>query len=370
MFSNISLIHGTAKLKTKRIKGENLIMNNFKKWLAYTTAVTLMTATLGFTTLGKQETEIAYASTNEEITLPEIVVVDSTTPSDKLETLNDALEEKKKIEAENEKKRLAEEKKRLENISTYYKVNAEYLNVRKQSNNKSTIIDVLTKNYIVQIDGEEKSGWVKLKTGGFVSAKYITHLKDKSKAEAEFKTQKKTTPVFTSVVKEKKSAVATTQTSKTETTKSATTPVKVTNVTTGILAPSNVSAQTLENVLAGTNLSGIGQALVQVEKQYGINAFFTLAVAKLESGNGNSRIAKDKNNLFGMNAVDSNPYHAAFYYDSKSSSVLDFGNRLYKNYISQGLTTLELINTKYSSSGAWASKVRAIMHGDINKISY
>ena len=52
------------------------------------------------------------------------------------------------------------------------------------------------------------------------------------------------------------------------------------------------------------------------EKQYKINGVFLAAVAVHESGWGTSTIAKNKNNLFGYGAVDSNPYGGAYSFSS------------------------------------------------------
>ncbi|MGL5352920.1 MAG: glucosaminidase domain-containing protein, partial [Clostridium sp.] len=74
----------------------------------------------------------------------------------------------------------------------------------------------------------------------------------------------------------------------------------------------NYSAAELNNFInANTDttskLRGIGQALVDAQNTYGVNAVLTLAVAINESAWGMSSISQAKNNLFGIKAFDSSP---------------------------------------------------------------
>lgn len=124
---------------------------------------------------------------------------------------------------------------------------------------------------------------------------------------------------------------------------------------------SYVSAEDLSQVTEGTALEGLEHAVVAVEENYGINGLFVYAVATLESGGGTSQIARDKNNLFGMNAQDHDPYNLAFSYDSFYESAADFAERINKYYVDAGLTNVSTINEKYSSDDAWDSKVSSIM---------
>ena len=142
-----------------------------------------------------------------------------------------------------------------------------------------------------------------------------------------------------------------------------------------VLSTSPVTASNLEpgdvaELLKDSKLSGIEDAVIEVEDTFGINALFTLSVAMLESGHGTSQFAKEKNNLFGMNANDMSPTDA-FGYESMDESVLDFGERISKYYIEQGLTRLDTIASKYcpGPNKDWDDKVRTIMEGNINKLS-
>lgn len=86
------------------------------------------------------------------------------------------------------------------------------------------------------------------------------------------------------------------------------------------------------NTAATSKLRGLGSTLKDSEQRYGVNAILALGIAINESAWGNSTIAQTKNNLFGINAVDSNPGQAANEFSSPAASVIEFT----KNYISRG----------------------------------
>ncbi len=58
-----------------------------------------------------------------------------------------------------------------------------------------------------------------------------------------------------------------------------------------------------------------------IEKQYNINGMFVAAVGIHESAWGTSKISRDKNNLFGYGAYDSNPYNGAYTFDNYDESI-------------------------------------------------
>lgn len=61
------------------------------------------------------------------------------------------------------------------------------------------------------------------------------------------------------------------------------------------------------NKYAQSKLNNMGQAIIDAQNKYGANGLMTLGVAINESAFGLSNLALTKNNLFGLNAVDSNP---------------------------------------------------------------
>ncbi|MDZ5035408.1 glucosaminidase domain-containing protein, partial [Clostridium perfringens] len=100
---------------------------------------------------------------------------------------------------------------------------------------------------------------------------------------------------------------------------------------------SNYTAEELNsfinsNTVDYSKLRGIGQALIDGQDKYGVNPVLALGVAINESKWGESSIAQEKNNLFGIKAVDSNPGESASAFATPGDSVLEFC----KNYISSG----------------------------------
>lgn len=110
-----------------------------------------------------------------------------------------------------------------------------------------------------------------------------------------------------------------------------------------------------------------------IEKQYNINGIFVAAVGIHESSWGTSKIALQKNNLFGYGAYDSNPYNGAYEFSNYSESIDLIARVFVKYYLNQNGTsiyggekavgtyyngtTLSGVNTKYASDKNWANAV-------------
>lgn len=86
------------------------------------------------------------------------------------------------------------------------------------------------------------------------------------------------------------------------------------------------------NTKSNSKLRGLGSKLISVQNAYGVNAAMILSVAINESGWGISKIAQEKNNLFGLNAVDTSPGQSANTYNSPADCVEQFA----KYYMSKG----------------------------------
>ena len=99
--------------------------------------------------------------------------------------------------------------------------------------------------------------------------------------------------------------------------------------------PSNVTAEEINLMLEGTNLYGLGEAFVQAEQKYGVNALYMMGLACEESGFGTSAFALKRNNLYGWNAVDSNPDKAT-YFNSKEEATMFVASKLKANYLTEG----------------------------------
>lgn len=83
---------------------------------------------------------------------------------------------------------------------------------------------------------------------------------------------------------------------------------------------SNISGADFNNYLMGKGytagrsaLYGTGDNFVNAQNTYGVNALLVYALAIQESGFGTSNYALNRNNLFGWNAVDSNPDNATYF---------------------------------------------------------
>lgn len=98
---------------------------------------------------------------------------------------------------------------------------------------------------------------------------------------------------------------------------------------------SNVTAEEIDYMLKGTALEGLGEAFVEAEQKYGVNALYMMGLAIEESAWGTSSFAVNRNNLYGWNAVDSNPGKATSF-ASKKEATLFVASKLKANYLTEG----------------------------------
>lgn len=121
-----------------------------------------------------------------------------------------------------------------------------------------------------------------------------------------------------------------------------------------------------------------------IEKQYNINGIFVAAVGIHESAWGTSKIALQKNNLFGYGAYDSSPYKSAYTYNDYSQSIDLIARVFVKYYLNPKGTsiyggetamgtyyngpTLTGVNTKYATDKNWANAVISHMKYLYNKL--
>lgn len=130
---------------------------------------------------------------------------------------------------------------------------------------------------------------------------------------------------------------------------------------TNIAVTSPYSATQIDKALRGIGASemvGLGEAFKKAERESKIHALFLTAIAVHESGMGTSRIAREKNNLFGWGAVDATPFDSAHSFVSKEAGILHVASRLRAMYINEWkLTTPNQIGTRYASDKQWAVKV-------------
>lgn len=118
--------------------------------------------------------------------------------------------------------------------------------------------------------------------------------------------------------------------------------------------------------LGAYNLVGTGRSFIEAESTTGVNALVLAAIAAHESAFGRSRIARDKNNLFGFGAFDRDPYNMAHTFSSYHDGTITVASYLSRNYLSAGGRyyrgdTLESINIHYATDVYWADKVCRMM---------
>lgn len=134
-----------------------------------------------------------------------------------------------------------------------------------------------------------------------------------------------------------------------------------------LLISSSVTAYELDQFLADTAMKGLGKSFVEAELSTGVNAIFLTALAIHESGWGSSKIARNKNNLFGYGAYDRSPYNSALSFSSVTEGTIFVANKLKENYLlSAGKyysgVTLSGVNRRYSTDSRWASKIAVTMN--------
>lgn len=137
---------------------------------------------------------------------------------------------------------------------------------------------------------------------------------------------------------------------------------------TDITKPSNLTADQLNSIIdeqltdigeSYTKFSGMGESLVKMEQETGVNALFCLSVGSLESGHGTSYAAESKNNLFGLIGNSGN----LMSFDSVDDCVMYWGELIRNNYIDNGRTTVSSIQSKYCpGSSTWSGNVSYFMN--------
>ena len=102
----------------------------------------------------------------------------------------------------------------------------------------------------------------------------------------------------------------------------------------------------LYNIMGASDskLAGKGATFKAAEQRYGVNALYLVAHSALESAWGRSKIAKDKNNFFGISAYDDSPYTSATKFDNVDSGIMGAARWINERY---------LHNSGYPANGAY-----------------
>ncbi|GIO11943.1 hypothetical protein J19TS2_14980 [Cohnella xylanilytica] len=241
-----------------------------------------------------------------------------------------------------------------------YETTAYYLNVRADASAKSKILKVVKRGTILSVVEKLENGWLKLEGKGYVHGGYAEPVGEPAAPEKKSapKTAAKPVPAAAKKTAAVRTVAATSMTAKSE-------PHKPFDK---VQSPSGLTAEAIEALFKGTGLAnqGLEKAIMELEDQYGINAYFTIAVMKLESGNGTSKVAKTRNNLFGLNSNNGTGY---LRFKTKVDSVKRFGQLISKNYIGKGYTTIEKIGRKYCPANSkWPGLVKNVINRDYKRV--
>ena len=119
---------------------------------------------------------------------------------------------------------------------------------------------------------------------------------------------------------------------------------------------SGLSLDQFKKVLSGNTsdknsiLANNAEYFYYAEKQYNVNGIFIAAVAIHESNWGTSKIARDKNNLFGYGASDGNPYNNAKTFSTYAEGIDLLARVFVKYYLNPAGTSIyggEVASGKY-----------------------
>lgn len=124
---------------------------------------------------------------------------------------------------------------------------------------------------------------------------------------------------------------------------------------------SGATAADLNKLLEGTWLSGYGETFAECEKEYGVNALFSIGNAIIESGwEGDNYLATHKNNIYGMTLNHG--------FDTKQDCIKFWFNLISKHYVDDGLISVARINEKYCPPNArWSSDIDWIVNKLVSK---
>lgn len=130
--------------------------------------------------------------------------------------------------------------------------------------------------------------------------------------------------------------------------------------------------QFIKSSKSDSPLIGMGKHFKAAETKYEVNALYLMSHAILESAWGTSKIARDKNNLFGIRATDHHSYENADTFPSFADNI-DYMANVYaaNGYLNHsdwrfrgavlGNKTIGM-NVKYASDPYWGEKIAGIMY--------
>ena len=132
-------------------------------------------------------------------------------------------------------------------------------------------------------------------------------------------------------------------------------------------------------------LTGQGAHFINAQNRYGVNALLSYSKALHESNRGLSSIARNNNNVFGLNAIDATPGQSASVFRNVQHSVNDYANNwMSRGYLWPGDWRYEGphaghkgsgMNVRYATDPYWGQKIagwafridRTLNHQDFNR---
>lgn len=132
--------------------------------------------------------------------------------------------------------------------------------------------------------------------------------------------------------------------------------------------------------LMGANdskLAGKGATFKAAEQRYGVNALYLVAHSALESAWGRSKIAKDKNNFFGISAYDDTPYTSATKFDDVDSGIMGAARWINSKYLHNSGYPANGeylgnkaggMNVNYATAPYWGESIASIMFSANEKL--
>ena len=129
------------------------------------------------------------------------------------------------------------------------------------------------------------------------------------------------------------------------------------NLWTNVNTCSGMSADDIDILLADTKMAGYGSVFYENEMNYHINTYFAIAVARTESGIGDSPASDSCNNIFG---ILNNPDGSIRCFDTKAEGIECF-YKLLASYCDVGRTCADTIGEVYCND-SWAEQVSSFMY--------
>lgn len=139
--------------------------------------------------------------------------------------------------------------------------------------------------------------------------------------------------------------------------------------------PSSYTAAELDAFIRASRpdspLIGTGIYFIEAANKYNMNAAYLLSHAIVESAWGTSRIAREKNNLFGFKAVDSNPYEGAASFATLQEGIDYCAGYINRNYLTPDAKfyngaflgdKARGMNVLYASDSNWSRNISSVMH--------